>query len=174
MSESLQDQLMALGLAKDRPKKKSKPKRRPKSRRTGGSGQDISLDAAYRARKQAEKASQEQAKAEKRALDLERRRINKEIEALLDGQAQNVEGAELKRNFLFKGRIRTVRVTPEQLVAVNDGSLGVVFLRGNYLLVDPQLRDQIAALSADHVPDLSGDASAEEEGDHPVPDDLIW
>ena len=65
-------------------------------------------------------------------------------------------------------------MTPEQLAAVNDGSLGVVFLRGNYLLVDPQLRDQIAALSADHVPDLSGDGSAEEEGDHPVPDDLVW
>ena len=174
MSESLQDQLMALGLAKDRPKKKSRPKRRPKKQRAAGSGQDISLDAAYRAREQSEKASQERAKAEKRALDMERRRINKKIEALLDGQAQNVDGADLKRNFLFKGRIRTVRVTPEQLAAVNDGSLGVVFLRGNYLLVDPQLRDQIAALSADHVPDLSGDGSAEEEGDHPVPDDLVW
>ena len=179
MSESLQDQLLALGLAKSKPRKgPKKPRRRKASgkgragaKKTGG---EISLDAAYRARDKDEKSSADKAKAEKRALDLERRRVNSQIQQLLEGNTLNDPKAELKRNFLFKGRIRTVLVTPEQLEALNDGTLGLVFLRGNYLVVKPELRDEIKALSDDHVPDLAADEGANDEGDHPVPDDLIW
>lgn len=186
MSDSLQDQLLALGLAKSKPRKSGgKKRRRPQQARgkggaggkhgkagAAGKGGEISLDAAYRARARDEKASAEQARAEKRARDLERRRLNTEIEALLKDQALNDREGELKRNFLYKGKIRSVRVNAEQLEALNSGALALVFLRGDYLVVKPEVAEKVRALSAEHVPDLGGDDPGEEE--FPVPDDLVW
>lgn len=177
MSESLQDQLLALGLAKEKPrqarrKQGGKPRGKPRaSRKEKGSG-EISLDAAYRAREREEKSRAERARAEKRALDLERRRINGRIGELLDGQALNDREGELKRNFLYKGKIRSVRVNAEQLKALNEGSLALVFLRGDYLVVKPELAEQVRTLSADHVPDLGSEEPGEDE--FPVPDDIVW
>ncbi len=193
MSDSLQDQLLALGLAKEKPKaapggRKQKHHARKAGNGKGGrakqrqsevdrapasgKGGEISLDAAYRARQKDEKTSSERARAEKRALDLERRRINTEIENLLKDQSLNDREGALKRNFLYKGKIRSVRVNEAQLKALNEGALALVFLRGDYLLVTPELAARVARLSPEHIPDLGGDAPEEEE--FPVPDDLIW
>lgn len=197
MSDSLQDQLLALGLAKEKPRKAkpgAKHKRGGKGGGKGGGnggrggsaaghraggkpgatgkGGEISLDAAYRARARDEKSQADRAKAEKRALDLERRRINGKIQKLLDGQALNDREGELKRNFLYKGKIRSVRVNADQLKALNAGELCLVFLRGDYLVVTPELADQVRTLSPDHVPDLGGEDPGEEE--FPVPDDIVW
>ena len=179
MSDSLQDQLLALGLAKEKPRKSRSRKGRkhpgagkPTRAAKAGKGGEISLDAAYRARAREEKSKAEQARAEKRAQDLERRRINNEIHQLVDGQALNDRDGELKRNFLYKGKIRSVRVNADQLKALNAGELSLVFLRGDYLVVKPALAERVRALSPDHVPDLGSEDPGEEE--HPVPDDIVW
>ncbi len=175
MSDSLQDQLLALGLAKKKPRKPSRKKGgKPRARgRAGGKGGgDISLEAAYRARQKVEKAQAEQAKADKHAQDLERRRINREVQALVEGKALNDRAGALKRNVLYKGKIRSVRVNREQLEALNAGQLALVFLRGDYLVVPPELAERVRAVSPEHVPELGSDDAAEEE--FPVPDDLVW
>lgn len=192
MSKSLQDQLLDLGLAKDKPKKNPRnnsrnqarnPSKNSRSRRNrrgkagnpdhaGKQNGEISLDAAYAARDRDEKSRAEQAKAEKRAQDLERRRINTQIGEVLEGQSLNDRDGALKRNFLYKGKIRSVRVNGEQLKALNAGDLALVFLRGDYLVVQPALAEQVRKLSADHVPDLSREEPGDEE--FPVPDDLVW
>lgn len=183
MSDSLQDQLLALGLAKEKPRPASS-KRKHKARKQKGSkdqrdnkanalmGREISLDAAYRARQQDDKSSAEKARAEKRALDLERRRLNTQIAALLKDQTLNDRAGELKRNFLYKGKIRSVRVNQAQLEALNSGALALVFLRGDYLVVQPELAEQVRQLSAEHIPDLGSEAP--DEKGFPVPDDLTW
>ena len=178
MSDSLKDQLLALGLAKSRPTQKKRKKPRPKRANSSAPAPasnkkgDISLDAAYSMRKKEEKASVEQAKAEKRALDLERRRLNKQLASLIEGKTLNDPKAEIKRNFVYKGRIRSVLVTAEQLKALNNNELFLVFLRGSYFIIEAELKQTIATLSDEHIPDLSG--GEVDEGDHPVPDDLIW
>ena len=172
MSNSLQDQLEALGLAnKKQSAKKLKPARKPKAK----SSVEMSLDQAYRLRKKDEKQSAHAKKEQKRLLDLERRRINTQVQGLVKAHALNDEKAEVKRNFVYKGRIRSVLVTPEQLKAVNAGELGVVFLRGNYILMLPEHVELVRAISEDHIPDLGG-SEPDDEGDdeHKVPDDLIW
>jgi uncharacterized protein YaiL (DUF2058 family) len=193
MADSLKDQLLALGLAKSKPEPRAgkkpaqgkgqaarrgprpgKPRRdvAPPPARDG----DISLDAAWTARKREEKQAVDDKVAARRAEDLRRRQVNTEVEALVKDQAQNDAGAELKRNFLYKGRIRSVLVTPPQLQALNAGELGLVFLRGSYLVLPPELVAKVAALSPEHVPDLSGADAGEEDGaDYPpVPDDITW
>ncbi|MDT8319165.1 MAG: DUF2058 family protein, partial [Xanthomonadales bacterium] len=84
----------------------------------------------------------------------------------------NCDDAEVARNFLFRGRIRKVNVTREQLVALNAGELGVVYLAGRYHLLPEAALNEVRALSAEHVPDLSG--SEPDDDEFPVPDDLIW
>lgn len=183
MSDSLKDQLIALGLAKAGgapapQKKKRKPRRdagRPPRPRPNAGQDDISLDEAFRRRAREERREAERVRQAKLAEDQRRQEINQALQALVDEHACNDAAAELKRNFIYKGRIRSVPVNAEQLQGINRGELGLVFLRGRYFLVSAEVARRAADLSPEHVPDLTGpDAGAADDGDHPVPDDLLW
>jgi len=181
MSNSLKDQLLALGLAP----KKSKPEtgndhkprndRKPRNKPSKADKQDkeISLDQAYRLRVREERRQQEKAVELKREQERRRRQTNQKILALIKAHAVRDPNAENKRNFVFKGRIRSVLATPEQINEINAGQLGVVYLSGNYHLLPIDRIEEIRQFAPDHIPDLQG-SGQEDEGDHPVPDDLIW
>ena len=134
----------------------------------------MSLDAAWKLRRKEEKQTAEEEKKRKQEQDRQRRRINQELKQLVDQHALNDSAAELKRNFLYKGRIRSVLVTPEQMKALNAGELGLVFLRGSYFVMAPEHVEAVRAISTDHVPELGGDQGDESEEEFPVPDDLTW
>ena len=175
MSESLKDQLRALGLT---PKKTSPARNKPSksnNRSTGrkpGNG-ELSLDQAYRMRNQQERQQKERAIARKREEDRQRRETNQKIKALVKANAVRDEVADTKRNFLYKDRIRSVLVTIDQLREINEGSLGVVYLSGNYHLLPSDKVAEVHEFAPDHVPDLKG-AESEGEEEFPVPDDLTW
>ncbi len=163
MSDSLQDQLRALGLARKKPRTKSKHK----------SKGSLSLEQAYALREKEEQAAADKARRRKLAEDRKRREINQKIREIVEPNRLNSDAADLSRNFLYKGRIRKVNVSAEQLKSLNDGDLGIVYLSGGYHLLAPEHVEAVRALSEAHVPDLgSGDSSAEEE--FPVPDDINW
>lgn len=175
MSNSLKDQLLALGLA---PKKNApapdKPRKTHKKPAKGNTqGKEISLDQAYRMRVREERRQQEKAVAIKREQERQRRRNNQKILALVKEYGVRDPAAENKRNFIFKGRIRSVLATPAQINEINTGKLGIVYLSGNYHLLPIDRVEEIRQFAPDHVPDLTG-SGQEDEGDHPVPDDLIW
>ena len=180
MSDSIKDQLVALGLAKaETTKAKTKRagagKKKPRKRKKPGSGNsELSLDAAYRMRAKEEKESAAEKKRKKQEEDRLRRRVNAEIQKIVDVHALNDKTAELKRNFLYKGRIRSVLVTAEQLKSLNAGELGLVFLRGSYFVMAPEHVEAVRAISADHVPDLGADDQDDADEEFPVPDDLTW
>jgi uncharacterized protein YaiL (DUF2058 family) len=69
-----------------------------------------------------------------------------------------------------------VLCTPEQRTAINRGELGIVGLRGRYLIVERDVAERYRAVADDLVPDLTGrEPEAEDAGDWPeVPDDLTW
>ncbi|MGD8347061.1 MAG: DUF2058 family protein [Lysobacterales bacterium] len=177
MGDSLQDQLKALGLAKDRKpaQKRKKPKRRPGQ---GGSAQgmppgELSLDKAWKLREQEEKDRIEQDRARKRAEDRKRREINNAIRKIVDPNRLNREDAEVPRNFLFRGRIRKVYVTPDQNKALAKGELGMVYVTGGYHLLTPEHIAAVREIAPDHVVELDNGNDPEEE-EFPVPDDLAW
>ena len=175
MSNSLKDQMLALGLAPKkttpRPKKQHKP--RPEKAKTKNSKAEISLDQAYRVRNKDDQKQKQQAVERKREQERQRREINQKIKALINESSVRDAAADSKRNFLYKGRIRSVLVTREQIGEINNGALGVVYLSGNYHLMPAAKIEEISQFAPDHVPDLSGTES-EDEKDNPVPDDLIW
>jgi uncharacterized protein YaiL (DUF2058 family) len=177
MSDSLKDQLKALGLAPKPVKREFKrpPKpHKPKPVKAAKLDPDnISLDQAYRMRSQQERQQKQQAAERKQAEERRRRETNQKIKALINEHAVKDKAAEIKRNFLYKGRIRSVLVNPEQLKQINGGTLAVIYLSGNHHLMPVEIVEKVRDFAPDNVPDLQGAQSAEEE-DHPVPDDLIW
>jgi len=175
MSNSLKDQLLALGLAPKKSKPKPGKQGKPQARKARPARKDaeISLDKAYSMRNKQERQQKEKAAEQKREQERQRREINQKIKALIKAHAIRDPEAENKRNFLYKGRIRSVLATREQLNEINAGSIGVVYLRGNYHLMPADKIEEIRQFAADHIPDLSG-AEHDDEKDNPVPDDLIW
>jgi len=161
MSNSLQDQLKALGLAK--PKPKPKPKKIK---------QEFSLGKAYALKKQDEQKQADHARKKKLAEDRQRRQLNNEIRKIVQAHRLNRDDAEIGRNFMFRGRIRKIHVTPEQLKALNAGELGIAYLSGGYHLLTNEHAEAVRQLSGEHVADLS--TETEDDGDHPVPDGLDW
>lgn len=175
MSNSLKDQLLALGLApkKTKPEPRKQHKTRPKVPRHKSGSAEISLDQAYRIRNKEERLQKEKAIKLKREQERQRRETNQKIKAMVKEDAIRDPAAENKRNFLYKGRIRSVLATREQINEINKGSIGVVYLSGNYHLMQADKIEEIRQFAPDHIPDLSGAENAEED-ENPVPDDLIW
>ena len=175
MSNSLKDQLLALGLAPKKPEPGSRKhhKAKPKTGKPGKSNTEISLDKAYRIRNREERLQKEKAIELKREQERLRRQTNQKIKALIKEHAIRDPAAENKRNFLYKGRIRSVLATREQISEINKGSIGIVYLSGSYHLMPADKIGAIRQFAPDHVPDLSGAEHADEE-ENPVPDDLIW
>jgi len=180
MSISLKDQLLALGLAPKKAESAQKKQRRPQApakktaiKKKKGNSTEISLDQAYRIRSSDDRLKKEKAIALKREQERVRRETNQKIKSLIKEYAIRDAAADSKRNFLYKGRIRSGLATLEQIKEINAGSLGVVYLSGNYQLMPIDKIDEIRKFAPDHVPDLSG-AEREDEEENPVPDDLIW
>jgi len=176
MADSLQEQLRALGLAKDKPRSQGKAPRKPKRgepAHPAASNRDaLSLEKAYALKEREERQQADRARKRQQAEERQRRELNRRIREIVEPDRQNREDAEIARNFIYKGRIRKIYVTAEQQAALNRGELGVVYLSGSYHLLAADRVDAVRQLSPEHVPDLGG--ADEDDGDHPVPDDLIW
>lgn len=174
MADSLQDQLRALGLAKKPSGQKQAGKRRKPARKSAPHGKtgEPSLERAYAMRQRQEQREADAARRRKLAEDRRRREINERIRAIVGAHRQNREDADIARNFLFRGRIRKLYVTPEQQAALAMGELGIVYLTGGYHLLASEPLDAVRAIDPEHVVELDSGSSDEEE--FPVPDDIGW
>lgn len=180
MSDSLQDQLRALGLAKKQAGKKQgsgATKRSGQLNRKhsgkGGKTEELSLEKAYALKRREEQRQADKARRKKQAEDRQRRLLNNQIREIVKAKRLNREDAEVARNFLFRGRIRKVNVSPDQLKSLNAGDLGLVYLSGGYHLLEPEHLEKVKALSSDNVVDLNTE-DPDDDGEFPVPDDLEW
>jgi len=218
MSESLRDQLLALGLAKRTPPEPQRPvpnkhvkptqQRPPDSRRDGkrdprregkfdprrgatpGPRHDAKpggprpghrparpaapaepdLAHAYALRAKAEREAQAQAQREAEQKAREKKERKAKLTALLADKSLNDANAEHARHFEHHGKIRRVYVTPEQLVRLNRGELGVVQLAGRYHLVVRECALAAAEITSDALV-LLPEPGLDEDG---VPADLVW
>lgn len=144
---------------------------------TAEKGSEPSLEQAYRARQKLERKEEEQTKQRQQREQEARRQRNLKLDAIVNDKMLNDKEADVRRYFEYGGRIRHLYVTQKQLEALAADELGIVVLRGRYLLVETQVRDEFKAVAPDLVPDLSKVTSqdaidAAEASD--VPDDLRW
>ena len=157
------------------------PRRKPakpnaSARPSAEKSAESDLARAYRARQRAEAAERKAEREAKQAAQDERRKRNLLLDELIKGNTLNRKEGEMPRYFEHMGRIRRVLCTPEQRDELNAGKIGVVNLRGSYLLVSLDVLAKYREIAPDLVPDLAGKDEPEDDGSHypPVPDDLIW
>jgi len=181
VSKSLQDQLLSLGLARE-PSKKTNNRPAPRRKNSGhgkkpaganatragklrddSSGGDISLEQAYRIRESQEQSEKQKKRARKIEEDRKRAALNKAILDIVEAGRLNIADASEARYFMYKERIRKIYLTGEQLAAVNQGTLGVVYLRGGYHLLSSENTDAVRKISPDHVPDLGSGEDDEQD-----------
>jgi uncharacterized protein YaiL (DUF2058 family) len=190
MSDSIRDQLLALGLAKPKPKAETREteRRRPgkggaaprreqqprndgATRSHGGGAKEFDLAKAYAIRAQTERDEREQIRREAEARARENKERKLRLQQLLAGKGLNAADADVARHFPHGSKIRRIYVTADQLVALNRGELGVVQLAGRYLLVAREVALAAQAISADALVLLPDpDAPADDD----VPPDLVW
>lgn len=140
---------------------------------------EMDLAKAYAIRAQKEKDERIAAERERQA-EAERKREGKlKLADLLKTATLNDPKAEVARHFEYGGKIRRVYVTPEQLIAVNAGELGVVQQGGRYHLVSVEnaraaneLLPGVLALLVD--PNAPREEEAYSDPQYQVPDDLVW
>ena len=207
MSNSLKDALLGLGFkaAPEPPKKQKTPDARPQAGKPMAQGkgraperkrderrppqgrpgakpaakQEFDLGKAFALRAQHEKDERiaaEKAKQEEARL---RREARAKLAELLKDKALNDASAEHVRHFEYGGKIKRVHVTPEQLVALNKGELGVLQSEGRYVLVSAEVLAQAkevfaAAVALEVDPNAPAPADDYSDPKFQVPDDLAW
>ena len=153
-------------------KKKARPARKSGSD-SHQNNAELSLEQAYALKRRDEQSRADKARKKKQEEDRQRRLLNNAIRDIVKANRLNRDDAEVARNFMFRGRIRKITVTPGQLKALNSREVGIVYLSGGYHLLSKEHTDAVRALSAEHVPDLETGTSLD-DGEFPVPDDLNW
>jgi uncharacterized protein YaiL (DUF2058 family) len=203
MSDSLRDQLLGLGFKASAPAPRKDARKGARPGKSGGrhaakpagkpgvgkggphpprerkAREDIDLAKAYAIRAQREKDERIAAEQARQDAARARREALAKLDALMDGRGQNAADADIARHFEYGGKIKRVYVTQAQLEALNAGRLGVVQLRGRYVLVDASMLAEVEAVFPAAVA-LKVDPGAP-PGDDPyadprfqVPDDLTW
>jgi len=204
MSNSLKDALLGLGFkqappppkqnkppadkareggkpphAKARPPHGKSQNARPQGRPAPARKPEFDLGKAYALRAQKEKDERIAAEAAKQEEARLRREARAKLAELLAGKALNDANAEQVRHFEYGGKIKRVHVTPEQLVALNKGELGVIQCEGRYVLVSAEVLAQAkeifaAAIALEVDPNAPAPADDYADPKFQVPDDLAW
>ena len=134
-----------------------RPPRQPKDPNS------LSLAEAYKARAQAEQRELAAAKREREAAAAAKRARQAAALALLEGKALNIADAEDSRYLEYGRKIRRVYVTPEQNQQITDGKLGIVQMKGRFLVVDAEVARAVQAAAPEFFA-LLLDAEGEDEG----------
>ena len=179
MSESLRDQLLKSGIARQlKPDPRPKPNRHdrrppqqqqqpPKRERS-----EIDLAKAYAIRDSSERAERERAQREAEQRAREKKERRNKLATLLNGKALNKADADIPRHFPHANKIRRIYVSAEQLPQLNGGELGVVQLGGRYLLVTAEIARSAREIDAEALVLLCD--PHESGGEDDVPADLVW
>lgn len=183
MADSLREQLLKSGIVqqtrKSRPprgKKGGKQGNKPRGNASHKSHADpvgeADLARAWAMRAHAESDERRRAKAQAEAEAKARKERLQRLRKVLQGKALNKPEAEQVRHFEYGGKIRRVYVDETQLQALNEGRLGVVQVKGSYVLVTHEVVVEVQAFAPESIA-LLVDPKARTDDDG-VPDDLIW
>lgn len=174
MADSLRDQLLKSGIVRqarnNKPACRKEAKRKPD--RVERTSSEVDLAHAWAMRSRAETQERRRSKADAEAKARARKERLRKLQECLHGKVLNKAEAEHVRHFEYCEKIRRVHVDGEQLAALNQGLLGVVWFKGRSVLVTRDVADRIQAFAPEDVALLADpNADAPDDG---VPDDLIW
>lgn len=160
--------------AGSKPSRKTPVAKQARNKQSPATGDSVSLAQAYKVKEALERKERETDKQRQQRQQEERRLRNLKLEALVKDNIQNDGEADIRRYFEYAGRIRHLYVTQKQLDALAEGRLGIVVLRGRYLLLTPPLVEEFRQLAPDLVPAISAHEPVQKDTEDDVPSDLRW
>ena len=194
MAQSLQDQLMALGLATEdqlkKPKsgppkgKKGRSGKKPKNARRGGGGGERANAGANRPRRPAQAAKP--SKRQQNELSPEERAVRQQVHQLItDNHEKRGDDAETPYHFVKGSRIKRIYVTADQQRGLSANELAVAAMKGRHYIIPMPVAQQIRELIPQYYVSMGSEqveSSAttpeseidDEYAGYEVPDDLMW
>jgi len=179
MGNSLQDQLLKVGLIDEKQASEARKSKGKKDRKTR-KGKPVAPDAnAERVRKaQTEKAKRDRELNEKRVAREERKARAAQIAQLIEQNRISRDEGDLPHQFVDGKKIRKIFVPDAMRRDLVNGRLAVVKCRGRYDVVSADVAEKIRERDAASVMSAGQPASEdtvdEAYADYKVPDDLMW
>ena len=178
MTKSLQEQLIAAGLAtKGQAKKIGQAKR--KQSRAPGKKPNQSAEARRRYEQaQADKARSDKALEEKRKVAQRQRELAAQVAQLVRDNKLDREDGLIAHRFAHRGKVKQIYVNQQQHDGLAGGKLAIVCVASRYELVPVEVAARIGERDAAAVVHTHSDDSAPADDDpyrdFQVPDDLMW
>ena len=179
MGDSLQEQLIRAGLAKESQARKARPTRQHQKKKKGQRNAQPSESARAAQKAQAEKAARDRELNEKRKARAERKALVAQVRQLIEeNRLERGEEAEIGYYFQDGDKVRKLFVTEAMQRQLGKGQLAIVKLGGRYDLVPPAVADKIRKRDSAFVVErrVSEQESTDDDPykDYKVPDDLMW
>ncbi|MCG6868865.1 MAG: DUF2058 domain-containing protein [Gammaproteobacteria bacterium] len=179
MGNSLQDQLLKVGLIDEhqaRDARKAKGKKDRKNRNKKAPAPDANAERIRKA--QAEKAKRDRELNEQRAAREERKARAAQIAQLIEQNRMSRDDGDLPHQFVDGKKIRKIFVREAMRRDLLRGRLAVVKHRGRYEVVPADIAEKIRERDAASVMSTGHSGSDDDVGesyaDYKVPDDLMW
>jgi uncharacterized protein YaiL (DUF2058 family) len=179
LGNSLQDQLLKLGLVDEKRVRQTRQEKRQQDKKGGNATRNDEQ------RRQAQKAQEEKAERDRRLNrqrqeEAERKARAAQIRQMIDANRLPKGDGDITFNFIDGRKVRRLYVNADVHRQLVNGGAAIVKLHGQYNIVPAAVADKIRERDAACVVSATGgDASAAPDADDPyakyqVPDDLMW
>lgn len=183
MAKSLQEQLLAAGLADEKKARQirdeqRKAKKQQKQQKSAPNEADERRQRAQQA--QAEKAERDREINRQRQLEAERKAIRAQVRQIVGQHGINRGAGDVAYNFVLDKKVKKIYVTAAQSDQLARGRLGIVALGDDFHLVPAVVAEKIRQRDLETPVVLAQRASSETSdeddpyADYQIPDDLMW
>ena len=177
MSKSLQEQLLAAGLASKKQAKSINQSKRKKRKKRGKKPPPTDAVKEKILREAAEKARRDRELNRQREARIAARSARSQVAQIIDDHAVSRDGADVVHRFVLEGKVKQIYVTSQQRDQLAAGLLRIVLDRDHFHLVDKRGADLVALRDPSALVPLAdaGDDDVDDDyKDFEVPDDLMW
>ncbi len=179
MGNSLQDQLLKVGLIDEKQARKAMAGKRPKQKQKKGNRNQVQSDNARAAHHAlAQKATRDRELNQQLQAKAENKERRAQIRQLIEHNRLPRDEGEIGYHFEDRGKVRKLYITSEMHGELREGRLEIARLGGRYEVVSASVATQIRERDKSYMvsrktaePDSSED---DPYRDYKVPDDLMW
>lgn len=180
MGNSLKDQFLKVGLVDANRAKTAKPERPKNSiqnRRKGSAAVDAGKVAAQQA--QAQVAERDRQLNLRNKEVAEKKALAAQLKQLIETNRLPKTEGDVPYQFVHRSKVQRLFVTATLHKQIVVGDLAIVIFGKHYEIVPAAVAEKIRARNESWVvlyndPQQAKNQGQDAEGDHPVPDDLMW
>lgn len=176
MAKSLQEQLLAAGLADEKKAKQVRQEKRKAKKQGKGQAEEAER------RLQAQKALEEKARRDReinlqRQAEADRKALQAQVRQLVEQHRTELKDGDTPYNFVVDGKVKKIYLTQPLCDQLASGRAAIVVLEGAYHVIPADAAQKIRerdpeTLIIQHKPETPD--SDDPYADYPIPDDLMW